>query len=155
MGNIKYGLTALLLYVLLASVAYITVTYWNWNTGIVYSIAFLLSIVIWYEALNRAFNRGLVQGMGVIFSFMFPSLIISYLYFAAATTPVGEEGMKVWLYQLFHLPLLFGLNNSLFSDHSFLVIIFPSLLMVILAIYPFTRYIIKAIESQHTQYIFR
>ncbi len=154
MGKIKYGMAALLLYALLASAAYIAVTYWSWNTGVVYSIAFLLSIVIWYEALNRAFARGLGQGMGVIFSYIVPSLIISYLYFAAAT-PIGEAGSKVWLYQLFHLPLLFGLNNSLFSDYSFLVIIFPSLLMIILAIYPFTRYIIKAIESQHTQYIFR
>lgn len=155
MGKLKYGMTALLLYAMLASVAYIAVTYWNWNTGIVYSIVFLISVVIWYEALNRAFARGLGQGMGVIFSYIVPSLIISYLYFAAAATPAGEAGSKVWLYQLFHLPMLFGLNHSLFSDHSFLIIIFPSLLMLILAVYPFSRYITRAMESQHTQYIFR
>lgn len=155
MGKLKYGMSALILYALLASVAYIAVTYWNWNTGIVYSIAFLFSVVIWYEALNRAFACGLGQGMGAIFSYIVPSLIISYLYFAVAATPAGVAGSKVWLYQLFHLPLLFGLNHSLFSDYSLLVIIFPSLLMLILAIYPIIRYIIKAIESQHTQYIFR
>jgi len=155
MGKLKYGIAALLIYAMLASVAYVVVTYWNWNIGIIYSITFLLSVVIWYEALNRAFARGLGQGMGVIFSYIVPSLIISYLYFAVAATPAGEAGSKVWLYQLYHLPFLCGLNNSLFSDHSFLVIIFPSLLMIILAICPITRYIIKAIESQHTQYIFR
>lgn len=155
MGKLKYGMVALLLYALLASAAYIAVTYWNWNIGIVYSIAFLLSVVIWYEALNKAFASGLGQGMGVIFSYIVPSLIISFLYFTANGIPVAEAGFKNWLYQLYHLPLLFGLNNSLFSDYSFLVIIFPSLLMLILAIYPFTRYVIKAIESQHTQYIFR
>lgn len=154
MGKLKYGMTALLLYVLLAAVAYAAVTYWNWNTGVVYSIAFLLSVVIWYEALSQAFTRGLGQGLGVIFSYIVPSLIISYLYFAAGI-PTGEAGIKAWFYQLFHLPLIFGLNSSLFSEHSFLIIIFPSLLMIILAVYPFSRYITIIMESQHTQYIIR
>ncbi|HHV14969.1 MAG TPA: hypothetical protein GXX58_00115 [Gelria sp.] len=155
MGKLKYGIVALLLYVLLASIAYTVVTYWNWNTGVVYSITFLLSIVIWYEALNRAFSRGLGQGLGVIFSYIIPSLIISYLYFAASPIPAGEAGFEIGFYKLFHLPLMFGINNSLFSTHSFLTIIFPSLLILILAIYPLTRCIIRTLESQHTQYIFR
>ncbi|MDD3271891.1 MAG: hypothetical protein WC109_03460 [Syntrophomonadaceae bacterium] len=155
MGKLKYGIVALLLYALLASVAYATVTYWNWNNGIVYSIAFLLSVVIWYEALNRAFARGLGQGIGVIFSYIVPSLIISYLYFTATAIWASEAGFKIWLYELFHLPLIFGLNNRLFPEHPLLIIIFPSLLMLILAVYPFSRYITRAMESQHTQYIFR
>ena len=155
MGKLKYGMVALLLYVLLASAAHATVTYWNWNSGIVYSIAFLLSVVIWYEALTRGFTRGLGQGIGVIASYIIPSMIISYLYFVANPIPAGEAGIKVWLYRLYHLPLLFGLNSSFFSNYPFLIIIFPSLLVLILAIYPFIRYITRALESQHTQYIFR
>lgn len=155
MRKIKDGVVALLLYCVLAAAAYGMVTFWNWNSGMIYTITFMLSVVIWYEALTRAFRRDMGRGMGVVLAYVIPSLIISYLYGADITQTSGTIGATI--YQMFHMPVLFGLKDvsSLLAAHPLLMIFFPSLIMLILAIYPFAHNISNAIEAQHTQYIFR
>lgn len=157
MRKLKNGVGALLLYCVLAAAAYGVVTFWNWHPGFIYTIAFMLSIVIWYEALTRAFKRDMGRGIGVVLAYIIPSLIISYFNYSASLAELGEATSSTTVYKVFHMPLVFGLNSTsgLLADHSLLMIFFPSIMMLIVAIYPFARNISKAIEAQHTQYIFR
>ncbi|MGS0765410.1 hypothetical protein [Syntrophomonas curvata] len=157
MRKIKNGVIALLVYCMLAAAAYGVVTFWKWHPGFIYTIIFMLSVVVWYEALTRAFKRDMGRGMGVVLSYIIPSIVISYLNYSAGLAGAGKATINTTVYELFHMPMIFGLNvtSGLLVDHPLLMIFFPSLMMLILAIYPFARNISKAIEAQHTQYIFR
>jgi hypothetical protein len=157
MRKIKNGLAALLAYCILAAVAYGAITFWNWHPEFTYTITFMLAVVIWYEALTRAFKRDLGRGVGVVLAYIIPSIIISYLNYSASLAGAGKATINATVYKLFHMPMIFGLNSvsGLLTDYPLLMIFFPSLMMLILAIYPFAHNISKAIEAQHTQYIFR
>lgn len=157
MRKLTYGVAALLLYCILAAAAYGVVTFWNWHSGLMYTIAFMISVVIWYEALTGAFRRDMGRGMGVVLAYIIPSITISYFNYSASLAEVGKAAMNTTLYEIFHMPFIFGLNSTsgFLADHPLLMIFLPSLMMLILAIYPFALNISKAIEAQHTQYIFR
>lgn len=156
MRKLKTGLGALLIYSILAAAAYGMTTYWNWHPGFIYTITFMLSVVVWYEALNRSFKRDMERGLVVILAYIIPSLVISYLNYSAGFAGAGEATLKTTIYQLYHMPFIYGLDaTSVLAEHPLLMLLFPSLMMLILAIYPFARNISEAIEAQHTQYIFR
>lgn len=152
MNNIKNGMVTLGWYCLLAAITFLLAP-WVEKTAasVLYIIALVVSLLIWYESLYVDLRKGIQQSLATMSFFIIPSLIISlgrYLLVA------GDEYWKI-VYEFFHGPFISGLTPIMnMSARPVLTILLPSLIILALFFFRLIKHIIRENSWQKTPYIY-